>query len=168
MSQFDGKQVASLSAVAFGVAMVGVAGVAHLSRQSQQDLIVAEQKRLEQLETNFENARSGGDAAPVQAGAVWRLLHGPDVVATLQQLQAMGDELGVVFETQKAVPSADPDKQPFLLRGRGTAQQVARFVAAVERSPRLMILETGRMTPAGGDQIAFEFGLATYHGEEAR
>jgi hypothetical protein len=169
MSGFDGKKVVVIAAIAFGVLQGGLAGVAHLSRRSLQDQLEAERQRLEQLEENYEQAqRSEQPVRPESRQPAWQLLDGPDVVQTLQQLQVIGDEVGLTFDTQKAVRSAEAGKQPFLLSGHATAGQVAAFVAAVERSQRLMVLETGRVTPAGGDQVAFEFGLATYHQGEQR
>lgn len=169
MSSFDGKKVVVIAAIVFGAVQAGLAGVAHFSCENLQQQIAAERDLLEELEQSFEEAQR--DGKPVERTSVaptWELLDGPGVVTTLQQLQVIGDELGVTFDVQKAVRSAEKGKQSFQLNGHATSAQVAGFVAALERSERLMILETGRLLPAGGDQITFELGLATYHTEEQR
>lgn len=169
MSGIDGKKVVVIAAIVFGVLQGTLAGVAHLSRRSLQGQIESEKGRLSELEASFQEAQQRGKSAGKEPnGPSWTLLAGPDVVATLQQLQVMGDAFGVTFDKQTVVRSADHGKQSFVLAGHATPLQLARFVSAVELSPRLMILETGRVAPAGGDQVAFEFGMATYHGEEVR
>ncbi|MCK5942758.1 MAG: hypothetical protein KAI24_12350 [Planctomycetes bacterium] len=147
-----------------GAAMLATAGVAFWTSRSEQRHLAEQRALLQQLERDHEAAVAREQQRRVRKGAErWQLLDGPDVVVTLQHLQAIGDRVGVAFEAQRAIKAADQGKQSFLVSGHGTPQQVTRFVAEIERHDRLMIIETGKVQPAGGPLVAFEFGLATYH-----
>ena len=68
----------------------------------------------------------------------------------------------MTFDSAKASPSATRGKQTFVVSGNGLPEQVCAFAAALEKSERLMIVENGRLSPATGDKISFEFGIATF------
>ena len=87
------------------------------------------------------------------------------MVATLQELQAIGERCGIAFDSQRALRSNRAGKQPFEIEGRATPEQLCQFVAEIERSERLMVIENGSVMPSSESHVAFELGLATYHGE---
>ena len=78
-------------------------------------------------------------------------------------VNALGIEARVTFDAIKASTSNVAGKQSFQLSGHGTPQQVCEFLAAIEKHDRLIIVESGRLTPGGGELVAFDLGLATYH-----
>ncbi len=74
----------------------------------------------------------------------------------------LGDNTGVMFASAKASPSSTKGKQSYLVTGTGLPEQVCAFAAAVETSDRLLVIENGRLLPAVGDKIGFEFGISTF------
>jgi hypothetical protein len=159
--------------VAFGIVVgtglqAAAAGVVHWWRGELDQELAAGQHEVERLRGDLArqveaSAASAPAPTAAPAGPRWQLLDGPDVAATLERLNRLGVDHKVAFETVKAVQSNTQGKQSFLLAGRGTPQQVCEFVAAIEQDDRLVIVETGRVMPGGGEQISFEFGVATYH-----
>jgi hypothetical protein len=59
--------------------------------------------------------------------------------------------------------SSASGKQGFQMTARGTPRQVCSFVGALEREERLLVVESGRVSPAGAGAIALELGFATFH-----
>ena len=165
MSRVDKRIVVSaFVAVAF-VSQLALAGVAYFWRAGEQNDLAKQQQRLQQL--RGQASRREAPPAPTPPVAERRqLLSGPDVVATLQILQQLGDEAGVVFDSQQALRATSAGKQTFSVTGHGTPEQVCAFVAGIEQHDRLMVVETGRVLPASEATIAFELGVATYHGGE--
>jgi hypothetical protein len=102
-------------------------------------------------------------APPATPARQWTLLDGAEVASTLQILQALGDAAGVTVTTAKAPPSTTPGRQSFQLNGRGAPQQVCSFLAAIEQHERLIVVESGRLSPGAPGTIQFELGLATHH-----
>ena len=111
-------------------------------------------------------AASAAPAPGATMASKRQLLAGPEVVETLQALQVLGDDAGVVFDEMKALTGADPGKQSFSISGRGTPEAVGSFLVGIECSDRLMIVETGKVASAAGEQLPFAFGVATYHSRE--
>jgi hypothetical protein len=164
MRAFEKKAVVVVTTIMLAASQIGLAGVAFYAKQSTVTSLASEREQLRMLQDQLaQEVPQPGPAAEVRPVARWQLLTGPDVVATMQELQRLGDEAGVVFDGQKAMRSADGGKQSFLIAGHGKPSDVCGFVAAVEQTDRLMIVETGRLLPGGGDQVAFELGVATYH-----
>lgn len=171
MSRID-KRVVFTAVVGLAlVSQVALAGVAFFARRVTDGDLQAQRAQHEQLCLQAEQRAAASTDEPAEqpspatsAAPTWRLLDGPDVVTTLQVLQEVGDAAGVSFDSQKATRSSNEGKQPFTIAGRGTPEQVCAFVAGIERHEHLMIVETGRVLPASDTQIAFEFGVATYHG----
>jgi len=165
MNRIDKRVVlVVLVALAF-VGQAALAGVAYYVRE-QKELDV--EQRLEQLRELREEQELRQRMLPfvdVDASSPrWQLMRGPDVVGTLQALQQLGDDAGITFDSQTATRAANEGKQPFRIVGHGTPEQVCTFVAGVEEHDRLMIVETGRLMAGGEGEVAFEFGVATYHG----
>lgn len=163
MRSLDKKTVVVGLSVAIGLLLAGLAGVAYMTRSSSVDALAEQQSQLEMLCGQLESAGHQSASTPTSAPMRWQLHRGPEVVTTMQTVQKLGDAAGVAFDGLKALRSADSGKQSFSIAGHGTPVSVCAFLAAVEQNDRLMIVETGRLVPAGGDQVAFELGLATYH-----
>lgn len=165
MSRFETKKVIVLLVVLVTLVQVALAAVAFVWHRQEADKVVASNVSLQAARDRLANVLSQDEAAtvPVVDQRTWRLLHGPDVVPTLQRLQQLGDEAGVLLDSQKALRSTSVGKQSFALLGRGSPTQVCAFAAAIEQDPRLMVVETGRLLPSSDEYIAFEFGVATYH-----
>lgn len=116
------------------------------------------------------SAQLGEVAAAASDGSqhTFRLLDGPEVVETLQALRALADGAGVTIDEQHALGASEPGKQPFTVAGRGAPQAVCRFLAAIESSARLTIVESARFAAGDEQHLAFTIGLATYHRQGAR
>jgi len=163
MIPFDKKMVIVIVAVAIGVVQLGLAGVAGLIRKGTIEDLSVQEGQLEMLRQQLSRASEQPGALDVRAAERWHLHDGPGVVTTMQQVQKLGDATGIAFDGLKAMLSADNGKQAFVVTGHGEPSKVCSFMAAIEQDDRLMIIETGRLLPAGGGQMAFEFGLATYY-----
>lgn len=148
------------------IAMVGLAGIAFLSRESARKELVNQEQQLQMLQQQLELAALQPMEPPKVVSRKWRLTTGPEVVATMQELQQLGDANGVTFDGLKAMRSADRGRQSFAVTGHAPPHNVCALIAAIEQDDRLMIIETGRLLPAGGEHIAFEFGVATYYSGE--
>lgn len=164
MASLDKKTVVVGCFVAIGLLFAGTAGVASWRRSSAADALAEERSRVEQLQRQLEETTKQAAAPMVETATRWQLQPGPEVVATMQTVQMLGDQAGVVFSSLKALRSADHGRQSFTAAGRGRPDSVCAFLASIEQHDRLMIVETGRLVPAGGGDIGFEIGLATYHG----
>jgi dienelactone hydrolase len=167
MSRIDRRVLIGAAIVLAAVVQFAAAGIAWYGRGQAEAELEAERQRLSQLErqvavmkpkldTTVPNVSTGAMQGPV-------LLACADVAATMQVIQGLGDAAGVAFDNITAAQSNTAGKQSFSIMGHGLPQQVCSFVAAIEQSPRLLVIETGRCMPGGGDQLAFELGLATYH-----
>lgn len=166
MSVIRGKNLVAWGACAVAALAAGSAGVAHHLRAEVEAGLRAGQQRVADLQSQLAvEPEAVTDPGPTDSAAepAWQLLRGPEVVETMQALQQLGDAAGVTFEEHKALNSADRGRQTFSVSGYGAPAAVCAFLAAIERSKRLMIVETGHVTPGGGGQLAFTFGVATYH-----
>lgn len=163
MGSLEKKTVVVGLSVTIGLLLVGMAGVAYMTRSSTVNALSEQESQLKMLREQLAVAGEQASFTPAAADRQWKLHSGPEVVITMQTVQKLGDAAGVAFDGLKALRSADSGKQSFAIAGHGTPDDVCAFLASVEQNNRLMIVETGRMVPAGGDQVAFEFGLATYH-----
>lgn len=142
----------------------GAAGVAHWWRSESDRAVTTEQEQLVLAQRrNAARGEHSPEPEPAPVAPQWFLLDGPDVAATLQRVNDLGVDAHVVFDVIKASASNTAGKQAFQVAGRGTPQRVCEFLASIERSDRLMIVESGRFLPGDEDEVAFEFAIATYH-----
>jgi hypothetical protein len=139
------------------------AGVARFVRSHSEEDLAREQQLVAEFEHQLEDAEWQHRLPAEDATKQWRLLDGSEVTATLQALQTLVDASGVTLTAAKASPSTKNGRQMFLLAGSGRPEQVCGLVAGIERCPRLIVIETGRLAPRAEDTIEFEFGLVTYH-----
>jgi hypothetical protein len=158
-----GRSVAAVVAVVV-LLQLGSAGVAWFGRQRVAESLQTEQVQLESAQRELERQRERAleQVTPAPRLSTWQLLPAADVAGTMQALQQIGDQNGVVVEDLKALPSNTRGKQAFTLTGRGRSQQVAAFLVAVEAGDRLIVIESGRVMPGGDDELYFELGFATY------
>ncbi|MBL8731236.1 MAG: hypothetical protein JNN13_02575 [Planctomycetes bacterium] len=151
------------------VAQIGLAGAAFFVRRQTDEHLATEQQRIADGEARLADVAVPEPVADVEApSSRWQLLDEPDVAGSMQVLQAVGDTTRVVFDRVKAAQSTTAGKQTFQIVGRGDAVAVCEFLAAIEQNERLIVIESGRLTPSGEDAIAFDLALATYHHGGAR
>lgn len=164
MRSWDRKSVIVGAVIAIGVVFLGSAGVAYFSKQSIADEIQGHESKLEMLRLQLElTKQADAERQAEQPSARWQLCDGPEVVQTMQTVQSLADDSIVTVDGLQAKRSAETGRQSFTLAGHGDPAAVCGFLAGVEQDDRLMIVETGRFLPAGGGQVAFELGLATYY-----
>jgi hypothetical protein len=169
MSGVDKKRLLTVVVVLACVFQAVVAGAVYLSRDVTQRELVSGQASLQLLMKRLNGYQAAlARPADVETSSESQLLAVPDVVATLQVLQRLGDDAGVWFDSQDVEKSEQPGKQPYMVTGRATPHQLCAFIAGIESSNRLIIIEQGRVTPASEKLVAFELGLATYHRTEAK
>ncbi|HEB54618.1 MAG TPA: hypothetical protein ENI87_15320 [bacterium] len=153
--------VACCGFIAFGVS--GMAGVTVVARRYAADELEASRANLQSAVRELARASDDRDSAPGDSEACpYRLLAEPDVVGTLRDLNRLGSDAGITIDSQQALKTSDKGKQSYVVSGRGRPTQVCRFLAAIEKSERLLVVETGRVVPADAGEVAFEVGLATY------
>ncbi len=145
------------------LAPITLAGVARFVRAQNEADLAREQQLVAEFSRQLEGAEWQHRQPGVETGTQWRLLAGSEVTATLQALQTLVDASGVTLVAAKAAPSGKGGRQLFLLTGSGRPEHVCSLVAGIERSPRLIVIETGRLAPRSDEVVDFEFGLATYH-----
>lgn len=133
-------------------------------RQHCEREIVATHDGLRLLQQQAAAPSPLAESADAADGQTWRLLDGPQVVETLQALQVLDEAAGVTIDSLKALVSDDRGKQSFQLIGRGTPDAVCTLLRRIEGAPRLMIVESGKFAPFSEREVAFELGVATYHG----
>lgn len=139
------------------------AGVARLVRWQRESVLEGERTRLAEYRAQVEEAEWRGAVTVESQQPTYRLLEGAEVAATLQVVQTLADGSGVTLVAAKASPTASDGRQLFLLAGRGRPQQLCSLVAAIERHERLIVVESGRVTPRDDQEVEFELGLATWH-----
>jgi len=156
----------SLSIAIVGIAtavQLGLAGVAHWSRESAAAERDAERATTANYALQLAAAEERQTAGPSGLAPRPVLLASADVAGTLRALQNLGDEIGITLVSAKASPSTTPCRQSFVVTGRGTPTQLCAFVARIEQSERLMIVEGGKVSPGTDTEINFEMGLSTHH-----
>ena len=166
MIKCDKQTAVVCMALIVAIVPMALAGVAFLSRQAALEELTNQEHQLRVLQDQLELAAQQPAEPPKVASSKWRLTSGPEVVATMQRLQQLGDANGVTLDGLKAMRSADHGRQSFSVAGHAPPRSVCALIAAIEQDDRLMIIETGRLLPADGEHIAFEFGVATYYSGE--
>jgi len=159
----DRKTTMTWLVAALVLLQVGAAGAAHFGRAHVGETLQFDAMRVEQLQRDVERQRERQQEPAPAAAPSWELQPGPDVAATMQMLQQLGDRNGIAVEDLKVLPANLRGKQLFLLTGRGKPGAVCAFLAAAEANLRLIVVENGRVMPGGDDEICFEFGVATWH-----
>lgn len=171
MNGIDTRRVATGVACAALLGLFGLTVAAHVGRRSGESALAELRQQVEtlrQLATRSDPAPVAEPAPASPAGPRWQLANGPDVVATLQLVQGLGDAGGMAFDGLTATRSGTAGKQTFRVSGRATPRRLCAFVAAVEAAERLIVVESGRILPADEAQVAFEIGLATWYAEAGR
>ena len=157
------KKILVVLVVVCTVAQAGFAGVAYFGRRAADRELEAERARAAATQHQLYHARESKAEMPPAPPSRWQLLSGADVSGTLQVIQSLGDAAGIEFGSVKAAPSSTAGRQSFQITGRGTPDQVCLFCADIEQNGRLIVVESGKFLPGSAEEIAFEFGLATYH-----
>ncbi len=148
---------------------LGAAGFAHVDRLRSADLLATEEERARVIRRAVERAREDALVARGVAEPSWHLSDGPDVPATLQELQKMADDNGVKLDGMSASDSATPGRQTFAVTGTGEPAAVCGFLAAIEQTRRLIVVESGAVMPGDNVQtLAFDFGISTWHNGEGQ
>lgn len=162
MIRFTSKRRVVAASTMVCLACAGLAGVARFAKLDQLDKLDAERERCAQLQADVRAAGSAPAGAARDSEPAWRLSRSPEVVATLQRLQAMGDEAGVAFTKQDAVASERQGVQAFSVVGDGAPDAVAAFLVAVERCRQLVVIEGGTFRPGEAGRVGFELKLTTF------
>ncbi len=158
------RGVSLVPAVAI-VAVVGqavLAGAATFSRRAAE----RELERESGLTATYTAQLGHGGRAQTSVAAVGphaELLPSADVAGTLRVLQNLGDQYTVTLASVKAMPATTPGRQPFSITGRGSPTQLCAFLAGIEHHERLMVIESGKVSPGTGDDVSFEVALSTHH-----
>lgn len=156
----------SLSIVVVGIATVaqlGLAGIAWWSRRSTEEERNAERVTAANYAAQLATAQTPSAGAAAGRTPHPTLLASPDVAGTLRALQTIGDEVGITLVSLKAAQSTTVGRQTFVLSGRGTPDQLCAFVAGIEQSERLVVVEGGKVAPGSDQEVNFEMGLSTHH-----
>lgn len=167
------KRRITSSALLYGAATVcllqlAAAGVAAFAKQRCVDQLAAESSRQLATTTAIDALRKELATWSAPEPERWQLAEVVDVSATLQVLQAAGDQAGITFSSLKAVLATTPGKQSFQVVGRGQPSELCAWLRQIEQQDRVLVIESGRLTPSGTDSIGFEIGIALYHGGGAQ
>lgn len=127
--------------------------------------VAAAQARLDGMQQ--QETALAAPAGEGQAGH-WQLPAEPDVAAVLQAVEAQAERCHVELSGLSAKPGQDDFRVRLQLAGRGTPVAVCTFLAAIERQSRLLVIDSGQVTAAGNDQLAFELSVSAWHGGGAR
>ena len=162
--RLDKKTVVLAIVGAVTLLQLGLAGLAKWSRKATERDLASQQSQLDFVGQMIENARRRAAEPPPKIIAVeQQLLKTPDVAGTLQLIQGIADACKIQLGSVKAAQSATAGKQTFQISGIGNPDEVCKFLAGIEDSARLVIAESGRVSPGTAAEIAFELALATYH-----
>lgn len=145
------------------IAPMAFAGVARFTRADREADLLREQQLVADFARKIDAAQWQHQLPTEHATKHWRLLDGAEVTVTLQALQALVDASGVTLVAAKPAPAGKGGRQTYLLAGNGRPEDVCRLLAGIERCERLIVVESGRITPRSEEQVDFELGLATYH-----
>lgn len=157
------RSIVATMVVALTVLQGAAAGLAWFLRQDANRELRTHLSTNEGLQRELAHARPAPSGETRVPAPKWRLPEIPDVAGTMQVVQSIGDVAKVTFDDIKAVATNTIGKQPFSVVVRGTARQVTTFLAAIEQSSRLLVIENGRFLAGGDDGVVAELGIATYH-----
>ncbi len=163
MSRFSKRLVVVITILSVSLLQAGLAGVAYFGRKASEGILQSEEERRAKLSAEIELAQERKVETAPPPPSRWRLLDNPDVSGILEFVQARGDASGVVFASVKAAQSSTAGKQSYQITGHGTPDQVCLFLEDLETQERLILVESGKVTPGSDSEILFELGLATYH-----
>jgi hypothetical protein len=163
MSRIDRRVVVAALVIVTAAAQAGLAGVAYRARCRAGEELAAARKHLGQSAARLR-AIQAQPLEPESSGASrWRLAVEPDVSRTLQVLQGIGDAHGVELDTLEVLRSKAAEKCSFRIAGAAAPALVCALLAAIEDLEDVVVVETGRIHPGPDGEIAFDFGLATFH-----
>jgi hypothetical protein len=160
----QGRFVVAASVVLF-VVQAGSAGTAFWLRGQGQSAITASQARVAELQAEAERALPvpAVEVAPAPTATPWQLHDTSDVTGSIEMLQGLCDGTGTTVEVIKALPATTPGKQAFQIALHGVPRNVVDLLTQIEQNQRLLVLESGRVTPAGDGMVALEFAIATWY-----
>lgn len=167
MSRFS-RRLVVIVIVSVSLLQAGLAGVAYFGRKANEGILQSAVDRGAKLAAEIAIARERKVDTVPPPPSRWRLLDSPDVSGILEFVQARGDAAGVVFASVKAAQSGTSGKQSYQISGHGTPDQVCTFLEDLETQERLILIESGKVTPGSDSEIQFELGMATYHLRGAR
>jgi len=142
--------------------LAAAGAVAFASRRCAGEF-ASESSRTAALTADIEALRQQLASRTDPEPARWHLAEVVDVSATLQVLQAAGDQAGIEFSSLKALLASAAGKQSFQVVGRGDPSQLCAWLRHVEQQDRVLVVESGRLSPASTGGIAFDLGIALYH-----
>lgn len=163
MKRVDKRRVAASIVIGAAALQAVFAAAAFFARGSAERSLQTERSRCEELEVRIEMAESTVGNTDAATEAAWQLADAPDVSGTLQLIQGLGDDAGVELTRLEAKKSTTDGKQTFQITGSAAPAKVCEFVASIEQSERLVVVETGRILPGTEAAVIFDLGLATYH-----
>lgn len=166
--RFDRKTKVVAVVVLLAALQVGGAGFAYWTKGQLAEQVVAARSRVDFAMLQLEHAltrpaQPAGEVAPRPALERPQLLRGPDVAGTLRMVNSLAESASLEFGSVKATTSTQPGKQTYLVTGLGAPERLCQFLANLETGERLVVVESGRITPSSAVEIAFELVLATYH-----
>lgn len=138
------------------------AGVSWLLRDADARELVDAVRRSEDLRFQLVRAKSVPEPAEPAAARRWQLFEQTDAAGIVQTIQDAAEDAGVVLDQVAAAAAAESGKQSVRVIGRGRPNAVCTFLADLEQSERLLVVESGRIEPASPGAIGFELGVAAY------
>lgn len=159
------RRLGKVAVVMFCVSHVAWAGLTLWWHRSVGQEVAIEEQRRQELQQRFDEAATaaGHNAEVVRRTPQWTLLPDADVTGTLHVLEVVGEAAGIEIGAVKPVSNGAAGKQGFKVSGHGTPTAICTFLAALEGHQRLMIVETGRISPGDEATLSFELGIATFH-----
>lgn len=166
--RFDSKTKVTLAIAVLGLLQAATAGFLHWQRTVKQEQLATSKAQIDfamrQLQHELTRpAQPGAETAPRATLEQPKLLPNPDVAGTLRMVHSLAESASLEFGTVKALQSNTTGKQTYQITGVGTPSRVCHFLANLEHGERLVVVESGRVTPNSAVDLAFEFVLATYH-----
>lgn len=153
----------AVAAVAAVVAAVGFAIVMALCVGVARSELGDRQQHGADLQFQLDRAAAVPAAAPAGESAGPQLAEQPDVAGAMQCLQDLADAAGVALDHVAATPSRSEGKQSLRITGRGAPAATCALLAAIERQPRLLVVEGGRVVAADGAALGFELTIAAWY-----
>ncbi len=161
MTAISWRRLGNLAMATVPVVGLAFAGLSAKLRQDIERSVTDERTQLEDLRRDL--AELPPPAAPVESAAGSALPATSDIVGTLRELESLGVAAKAGVSETRPLPTATPGQQSFRLQGSAPLANLCALLAAIENSPRLMILDSGRVEADPTGDVRYEFALSTFH-----
>ncbi|GAB4146734.1 MAG: hypothetical protein Fur0037_14830 [Planctomycetota bacterium] len=122
------------------------------------------QRRIDQADASARRAAPVAETKDL----VQEIPEEPDVPAVLQAIAAHAQDCGVELSALGVKPCTDEGRVQFRVAGSAEIASLCAFLAAIERNPRILVVDGGSVEAADAGRVRFDAAVSAWHGGGGR